>query len=45
MLYRWVREQEGNPSKVDGSKNEAALEENSSACVVSWPRPTRRTIS
>jgi len=23
MLHRWVREQEGNPSKIAGSKNEA----------------------
>lgn len=23
MLHRWVREYEGNPSKVTGSKNEA----------------------
>ena len=27
MLHRWVREQEGNPPKIAGSKNEAVSSE------------------
>ena len=38
MLHRWVREQEGNPSKDLAARTRLCLRENSSACVVSWPR-------
>ena len=44
MLHRWVREQEGNPSRFLATRTRPCLWENSSACVVNWPRLERSAI-